>query len=324
VERRGFLKRGVAGGLAAVLPWGGGMLKAMPDGSMTMIVPYPPGGIADARGRLMAEWYARDFDRSCIVENVPGAAGIVGSKALMGAEPDGLTVMSNTSAHLVVAPQVSEMEYVPLDEIRPVANVFANPSAVFVAEDSPYETLQDMLDDAKARPDQVTYGTIGVNSLYHLIGEALNLAAGVKMVHVPYSGADQYTIDLIAGRVNACIGTLGTIKGNPGQIRGLMLGIASPSKMAPEIPTSAQCGFPHIVMPDGAGLSTDLDVPEEIVAELSESLGRMVVDPAFSQRIAELGLESNYLGYKEYRAELDRQYKLIADLIAQAGLTKSG
>src|SRR5690606_26998287 len=140
----------------------------LPAGNMTMIVPYPPGGIADARGRLMADWYAQDFARNCLVENVPGAAGIVGTKQLMRSVPDGLTVLSNTSAHLIVAPQLSEMDYVPLEEVRPVANVFANPSAIFVRMESPHQSIHDLLEDAKARPGEVTFGTIGVNSIYHL------------------------------------------------------------------------------------------------------------------------------------------------------------
>lgn len=315
------MKTVAATGMAIGLP---SAARALPQGDMTMIVPYPPGGIADARGRLMADWFAKDFSRRCLVENVPGAAGIVGTKQLMRAEPNGLTVMSNTSAHLVVAPQLSKMDYVPLEEVRPVANVFANPSAVFVRMESPHQTIGDLLDDARKRAGQVTYGTIGVNSIYHLIGEALNLAADVQMIHVPYSGADQYTLDLIAGRVDACIGTLGTIMGNPGQIRGLMLGIAEPSKVAPDIPTSVQSGFPHIVMPDGAGLSTHIKVPEDVVAELSASLGRMVEDPVFVERISNLGIETNYQDYQQYRSALDDQYALIADLIKRANLTSGG
>jgi len=323
MERRTFLKAGVAGSLFAALSSKASAQATLPPGDMTMVVPYPPGGISDARSRLAADWLGADFKRTVLVENVPGAAGIAGINRMKASEPNGLTVMSAHSAGLVVVPQLSEMDYQPLSVVTPLASLFVNPTVILVAKDSPYKTLNDVVADAKARPNEVTYATIGVNSVYHLMGEAINVAAGVKLTHVPYKGAAQYTVDLLAGRISLAIGTLGTVMGNKDEVRALAVGTAERSTIAPDVPTTTELGFPDLIMPDEAGLATHVDTPPEIVELLSESLGRMVKDEAVKKRALEMGLDIHYLNAKDFGAYLDQQYKRIGELIAKAGLKKA-
>ncbi|MDI6029187.1 tripartite tricarboxylate transporter substrate binding protein [Corticibacterium sp. UT-5YL-CI-8] len=322
MDRRQFLRLSMASGLAA-----GGLgipaahaLEGYPSGNLTMIVPYPPGGIADSRGRLMADWLAKAYGKSCLVENVPGAAGVVGANRVKDSPNDGRTLISTTSGAMVVVPQLSKLDYPPLDVLAPVSNCFINPVAVIVAKNGPYKTIQDIIDHAKKRPGELTFGSPGANSLYHLTGEAINVLAGVKMIHVPYKSAGQYTIDMISGRISFAIGTLGTVMGAKEEVRGVMLGSAKRSSLAPGIPSAPEVGLPDLIMPDGAGLLMHINTPKEIVDEVSSQMGTMASDPETLKTAEKLGVEIDYAPADEYRERLKTQHALVAKLIADAGL----
>lgn len=324
MERREFLKLSMLSGLvscATTLGVGAGAVEGYPSKDMTMVVPYPPGGIADSRGRLMAEWLEKAYGRTCLVENVPGASGMVGTNRVKNSPSDGHTFLSTTTGAMVVVPQLSQLEYLPLDVLVPVANCFVNPVVVMVpAQGSPYQTVHDIIEDARKRPGEVTYGTPGVNSLYHLTGEAMNTIAGVRMVHVPYKSAGQYTLDVLAGRISFAIGTVGTLTGAQGQLKGVMIGSAKRSLFAKDVPSAPEAGMPELVMPDGAGILMHIDTPREIVLEISDQMGKMVADEGTRTLANKLGVELDYLGADDYAERLTEQYELVRKVIAQAGL----
>jgi len=323
MERREFLKWSVLAGVASAtgaFSLKAGAVEGYPSSDMTMIVPYPPGGISDSRGRMMAEWLAKAYGRPCLAENVPGASGMVGANRVKNSPPDGHTFISTTTSAMVVVPQLTPLEYEPLEVLAPVANCFVNPVAVMVAKDGPYKTIQDIIEDAKKRPGELTYGSPGANSLYHLTGEAINTIAGVKMVHVPYKSAGQYTVDMLSGRISFAIGTLGTLTGAKEQVAGVLLGSAKRSAIAPDVPSAPEAGMPELVMPDGAGILMHIDTPAEIVTEISDQMGKMVADEGSKAMATKLGLELDYLPAPEYAARLKEQYALMTKVIANAGL----
>lgn len=323
MHRREFLKWSLLSGLATCatsFPFRAGAVEGYPSREMTMVVPYPPGGISDSRGRMAAEWLAKAYGVPCLAENVPGASGMVGTNRVKNSPSDGHTFISTTTSAMVVVPQLSKLEYEPLEVLAPVANCFVNPVAVMVAKDGRYKTLQDIIDDAKARPGEVTFGSPGANSLYHLTGEAINTIADVKMIHVPYKSAGQYTVDLLSGRIDFTIGTLGTLTGARDQIAGVLLGSAKRSSLAPDVPSAVDLGMPELVMPDGAGILMHIDTPPEIVTEISDQLGKMVADPGSMEIAEKLGLELDYLPSDEYGARLKEQYALMTRVITNAGL----
>jgi tripartite-type tricarboxylate transporter receptor subunit TctC len=320
MDRREFLRWGLLSGVAAACGTAAHAVEGFPSKDMTMIVPYPPGGIADSRGRLMAEWLAKTYSKTCLVENVPGAAGIIGTNRVKDSAPDGHMFLSTTSGAMVVVPQLSKLDYPPLTVLAPVANCFVNPVAVMVGKDGPYRSIQDIIDDAKKRPGEVTFGSPGANSLYHLTGEAINTFAGVKMVHVPYKSAGQYTVDMLSGRISFAIGTLGTVMGAKDQVLGVMLGSGKRSALAPDIPSAPEAGLPDLVMPDGAGLLMHADTPKEIVAEISSQMEKMAADAEVQATALKLGVELDFAPAEEYRDRLRKQHDLVARLIKEAGL----
>jgi len=176
-----------------------------PSRQITLIAPYPPGGVVDMTARMLAEGLKEKFNQSAIVLNKAGANGMIGLTDLVKAEPDGYTLLLNNDGGLGIPPAVDpNFKFDPMKDYTPIAQVVQHGWMFIVNSGIPAKTMQEFIAYAKARPGELTFGTPGIATLPHIATELFMLRAGVKMVHVPYKGAAPALTDLIAGTVKAC------------------------------------------------------------------------------------------------------------------------
>jgi tripartite-type tricarboxylate transporter receptor subunit TctC len=184
--------------------------------------------------------------------------------------------------------------------------------------------MQDVIDEAKRRPGELTYASPGVNSLYHLCGEAFQQLAGIKMKHVPYSGAAQYTLDMIAGRIDLAASTLGTYMNNRDKLRVLAVAMPERAKHVPDAPTFAEAGIKGLDLPAGSGIFAPANTPADVRGKIADVYGKMLADPAVAERLTRLGLEGFFRSPQEFEADLAKQYASVRDLIKLSGLKPPG
>lgn len=247
--------------------------------TIKIVVPFAPGGSNDVIARAIAGPLAKRLDATVIVENKPGAAGVVGSDAVAKAPRDGSVLLLTSSSFLTAAATQAQLPYDPIAAFAPVAVVGRGPMLLAVSAEAPYKTPADVVASARAKPGSLNYGTAGVGSIAHLATELLDDTAGMKMTHVPYKGAAPAAVDLAAGRIDVMISNYSTlaplVKG--GKIRPLAVTSAK-----------AHAAFPGLPPLAGVAPGFDVDIwvgvfaPAGTSAAIVERLNREIVAIAAS------------------------------------------
>ena len=295
---RSFLARTVfagalALGLAAALP---AAAQNWPTKPVRFIVPFPPGGSVDPLARLVAVKLTEQFGQQFIVENKPGAAGSIGAAFVAKSPPDGYTFLFVFDTQAVNPYLIPNLPFDTVKDLAPVMLVGTAPMAIVAGANKPYKNFDDVVKAAKAKPDTVTYGSIGNGSLGHLTMILVQQAAGVKLVHVPYKGGGPMTQDALGGQLDLAIGSVAVItphvKG--GKLRAIAVTGDKRSHAMPDVPALAEQGFKGfsalawwgIFAPAGtpkpimdrfhAGLVKALNLPD-VKKTLTESLGMDLV-----------------------------------------------
>jgi tripartite-type tricarboxylate transporter receptor subunit TctC len=309
--------------VAGILLAGSAQAQTYPSKQITLVNPFSAGGSSDAYARLQAQYLEKMLGVPVIVEAVPGAGGLVAAQQVARSKPDGYTLLAGQSGFLTIEPNlVKEGAFNPLKELKMVATVRTQPLIVITRAGSPYKTIQDVLADAKKRPGEVTYSSIGVNSLLHLVGEMLAKTANVKLNHVPYSGSAQYTIDLLEGRLDLSVSTPSTLAQFPGQLRALAQASNERSVLVQDVPSAAEVGLPDWSVSSWASIMVTKNTPPEIIAKLDATLKQLNSDPTYLAKMKELGHEPFYHSAADWQPEWDRQVKVMGDLIAATPIKK--
>lgn len=289
-----------------------------PTRPITIIVPYAPGGVASTYIQIQGDYLEKILGQPIIIENTPGGGGIVAAVKVGRAEPDGYTWLSMQSGLATITPHLHQ-DYDPDQSLTLVATSRTSPMMIVVRTDSPYRSLQDILDDAKARPGEVSYASLGVGSLHHIIGETLQKETGVLLNHVPYSGGAQYLVDLIAGRVDFAMSTQGSMAGYPDQLRPIVTAQQDPTPMTTDVPTAASAGL-AMDLPSWVGISVPKGTPQPIVDKIDAALKLVDEDPDFRAAYARLGTETFYVSGKEYWPQVMASSARIHALLTELGL----
>jgi tripartite-type tricarboxylate transporter receptor subunit TctC len=271
IRRRRFLHLSLA---AAALSIVGRTAKAQPYPSrpIRLVVPFPPGGVYDATGRPWAE-RAKVHLGTIVIENIGGAGSSLGTAAVARAQPDGYTILLGGSSGLVINPIASTKPlYDPVNHFEPIAILGRNPTAIAVHPDQPMRTLKELIDDAKANPGKLSYGSSGVGTPNHLLGERLKWQAALDMPHVPYRGAGPAMSDLISGHIPVLYQSVtgqAIEMHKAGRMR--MLAITSEERLAalPEVPTVAEAGMPFLASRQFIGLFAPKGTPKAIVEQIA-------------------------------------------------------
>jgi tripartite-type tricarboxylate transporter receptor subunit TctC len=299
--------------LAALAPVSGAVAQDWPTKPVHIVVPYAPGGSSDTLGRLVADGLSEKFGQQFVVENRSGGGGTVGSDQVADAAPDGYTlVVSGIGSH-VVAPAINpSVAYDAMADFTHIA-VLGGPPGVLVAHSSlEVDTVQELVDAAKAGDRRITYASPGAGTQGHLIGEAFKKSAGIEMEHIPYRGAGEAMADLVAGHVP--VGSM-TLASAAEQIRaGALKGLAvsSPERLEqfPDVPTYIEAGYPDLVATIWFALSGPAGMPEDVVAKLNQAVIEVLSSEKAKARLAQDAFTVEPLSPEEvktfFQKEIDR------------------
>src|ERR1700750_1900309 len=267
---------------ALMAPWAAHAAD-YPTRPIRLIVPYAPGGGADAVARIIAKLAGDSMGQSIVVENKGGAGSIVGTDLVAKAEPDGYTLLLGQSGPISINPAVyKSLPYDPQKDFAPISMTTAYPYILVVNADLPVKTLAEFVALAKAKPGTMNYGSPGVCAANHLVAELFNSKAGLKMTHIPYRGTALATADLVAGQLTMVFGDPISVLPHiqSGKLRALAVTSLERSSVAPTVPPIAESGYPGFEALAWHGIMAPARTPPEIVAKLNKEIVKAVNDPA--------------------------------------------
>ena len=250
---------------------------AWPSRPITLIVPFAPGGGNDFIARFIAERLGTALGQTVIVDNKPGAGGIVGVRAAVAAKPDGYTLLLISNSY-TVNPSLYQLNFDPVADVTPIVQIAQGPFVVVANPNLPARSLADALALAKAKPGEINYASSGQGSIPHLATELLASKAGIKLTHVPYKGGGPALTDTIAGRVSLFMSPTSTALQHvkAGTLRALAVTTATRSPVFPDVPTVAESGVPGYDVTLWHGLIGPKGLPAPIVARVSHEVDAIV------------------------------------------------
>jgi tripartite-type tricarboxylate transporter receptor subunit TctC len=315
--------RALALTLLTIVPLGAGASEQnYPTRVVRFIVPASAGGPSDIVARLVADKLSQSLGQPVIVENRPGGSLMIGTAAVAKSEPDGYTLLVTTSTPIVTVPFT--MKSVPYDvqqDLITVSHLGSTPLVLYVAGASPAKSLKEVLEFAKAKPEQANYGSYGTGSSAHILNEHVIRQTGVKMVHVPYKGVAPELQDLVGGQILTAVADIGSaaplVKG--GQIRPVAVTGSKRSTLLADVPTFAEQGVSGLEpFSPWWGVFAPRKTPKPIVDRLSMEIQKIVMSPEFNARMASLGVEPTGMLSAEAdrttRDEMERWKGIIANL----------
>jgi tripartite-type tricarboxylate transporter receptor subunit TctC len=275
----------------AALPAAG--QDAYPSKPVRLIAPFPPGGTTDVMCRLLAQKLTAAFGQQVIVDNRPGAAGSIGHSVAAKSPADGYTLLLTTKGGLVINPYLyTKLPFDPLTDFA-LISVVISAGPVLVSHPSvPARNVKELIALAKARPGQLNYGSGGVGTTAHIVGEFLQTIAGIKLVHIPYKGGAVALIDLVGGQTDFQFGDM--VPSVPlirsGKVRGLAVTTEKRSGAIPGVPTMAESGIKEPFPSQWWGVAAPRGTPRPIVDRVNAELGRIVKAPDVLERFESLGV----------------------------------
>lgn len=322
IQRRNLLQFAGAG-LAGLSGLGAWAQDDYPSKPVTMLVPFPPGGVADTVGRPVAEAMGRALGQSVIVENKGGAGGGIGMAQVAKAKPDGYYVLMALSS-IVVLPEADRVlkrnPMFTLDQLKPVARFTADPTALVVRADSPWKTYQDFIAHVKAKPGMVTFGSSGNYGTMHVPMEQLKAATGTYMLHVPYTGAGPAVLALLAGQVDALATGPSSVMQHVRSGRLRVLAHWGEGRLAalPEVPSFKELGVP-ISYSQWAGMFVPAGTPEPVVAKLRQAAKAAAEDARARQALAAAGTSFQYQDAPEFERFVQADARHMTALVQRIG-----
>ena len=295
------------------------LAQAFPNKPVRLIVTYPPGGSSDLMGRLMAKKLSELWGQPVIVENKGGAAGSIGMDFAARQAPDGYSFVLGNFGPALVNPLMSKVSYNMEKDFIPIALTASGPNVLVVPANSPYKSLQELLDAAKAKPNSLNFGTSGPGSMSHIATEMIMRQSGVQMTNVPYKGGGLALVDLMAGQIDFIVSdalpAAEHIKS--GKLRPLAITSGSRTPLVPGVPTFSEGGLPGFVALTWWGVFLPAGTPKDIQDKYYTSLVKVMGDPEIRERFAAMGVQAQASTPDEFKAYLvaenARYSKLIAD-----------
>jgi tripartite-type tricarboxylate transporter receptor subunit TctC len=263
-----------------------------PNRTIRLVVPFTPAGTTDIAARILAERLTQRLGQQVIVENRAGAGGNVGSEYVVKSDPDGYTLLMGTvsSSGINYSLYGAKMPYKP-EDLAGAGLMMQVPNAIFVTNSLPVKTLKELVDYAKARPGKLNHGSSGAGTSLHLTGELLKTVAGIDMLHVPFRGAGPMLQEVIAGRIEVAVDNLPSVIGHlrDGRLRPLAVTTTVRSPALPDVPTTAEAGFPGVQATAWFGVQAPARTPRPIIERLGKEIDAVVKEPETKAKIADLG-----------------------------------
>lgn len=296
---------------------------AWPAKAITMIVPFPPGGLADLVARPVAEAMSRDLGQAVVIENKAGAGGGIGMALAARSKPDGYTVLMALSS-LTVLPEADLVLARPamfaLNDLRPIARFTADPTVLAVRADAPWKTVQQFVADAKKRPSAINYGSSGNYGTMHVPMEILAQTAGIKLTHIPFTGAGPAVVALLSGQIDAVSSGPATVlqQVKAGRLRILAHWGNGVLIALPDVPSLKDAGF-NAEYAQWSGLFIPKDTPEPIAQRLRSAARTAAQDARVKEVILGAGSPVLYLDSPEFEKYVQADARRMVDVVKRIG-----
>jgi tripartite-type tricarboxylate transporter receptor subunit TctC len=293
------------------------------DKPITMIVPFPPGGVADTVARPVAEALGRELKQTVVVENRSGAGGATGIGAAARAPADGYTLLLSLSS-ISILPQadviLGRKPQFTLNQFKPIARFTADPTVLVVRGDAPWKTLAEFVADAKRKPGTYNYGSSGNYGTMHVPMEMLKASAGFRMTHIPYTGAGPALLALLGGQVDAVASGPSTVAQQikAGKLRALAHWGEQPLQSLPEVPSLKQAGY-AASFAQWSALFVPAGTPDDIVQKLRAAARKVAMDAKVVETISRAGSPLAYQDAPEFQAYWDADARLMTTAVQKIG-----
>ena len=308
--------------LACVFVVGNATAQTWPNKPVRVIVTFSPGGSSDIVARLIGAPLQAELGQPVIIDNKPGAGGTIGAQEAARAAPDGYTLLLSNSAPISISPAMQDQpRYDPVASFSHVAYIGSVANVFVVHPSVPATSLRELVGWIKAQPNPVNYGSGGIGSIGHLVGETLKKDQGLQMEHVGYKGSAPMHNDLLSGTIKLAIDTLPQnvpfIK--DGKLRALAVTSPARAPMAPGVPTVLELGQKKLVAENFLGVSGPAGLPRPVVERLHAAMKKSLANPTVAQRLAELGVQGSDMTPEQFTAFVANQVKEWAQPVRDSG-----
>ncbi len=295
--------------------------KDFPSKPIRLLVGFTPGGGIDTVARLVAQEASKDLPVPIVVENKPGLGGSIAGEAVARAEPDGYTLFVTAPGSAVINPHLLKDLGYKFEDTRGVTLIGLVPLVVVTHRNSPYQSLANIVDAAKARPGQLNYGTVGVGTSNHMATALFELMAGVQMTHVPYKGPQANT-DLLAGRLDLIFDAITTATPfiKEGQYRALAVTTKTRSPLLPDVPTIAELGYADYQASNWYGIVAPAGTPPQIMARLNSLFVKAIRSREATERLQKMGMIIAANAPGEFDQFLQAEYKRMGEVVRAAAV----
>lgn len=300
--------------------------ETYPAKPVNVIVPFAPGGGADVMARLIFSKVSKALGQSFVVENKPGAGGLLGADIVAKSKPDGYTLLLGQTGPNAINPALfKDLPYDPIKDFAPVIQLTSYPYVIIAHPSIPAKTLQELIEQSRAQPGRYTFGTAGLGSSAQLAGEMLMRETGIKMVHVPFKGAGPALLNTISHVVDVTFGDMAsaTPQVNAGKVRALAVTGPKRVPLLPDVPTVAELGYPGFDAQAWHGVYAPANTPDAIIDKLNRAIAVVLKEPEVIKRLQGDGIEpigESPQAFAEYTA---KEVKKWGDIVRDANITLS-
>jgi tripartite-type tricarboxylate transporter receptor subunit TctC len=288
-----------------------------PSRAVHIVAAAAPGGNPDVLARLLGERLSSMLGAAFVVENMPGAGGVLAAKRIQTAQPDGYTIMLNDSGALAINVAMNPNATYAVKDFTPITALASVPTVLVVIPSVPAKNLQEFIALAKSKPGELSFGSAGTGSIHHLTMEIFEERTGINLLHVPYKGGTALVAGLLGGEIQAGWSGLPNVVAHikSGSLRALCLSVLKRAVSLPDVPTCDELGVKGFDVADMLGLQGPAGIAEQTVRTLETSVATVLKDPAFANRLAVLGMNISEQGTAQYRTFMEDDLKRYSAIV---------
>ncbi len=296
--------------------------QTFPSKPLRLVVPFPPGGAADLSGRLLADHLSKSLGQPVVIENKPGASTIIGAEAVFRAPPDGHTMLIVFPSFIVNPSLRSKMPFQPLRDFTAVGQTLAVPMVIAAHPSVPANNLKELIALARAKPGELSYGTPGLGTTHHVMGELLKLTAKINLTHAPFQGGGPSLAAVTGGHIQLVYGNANEVapSAKTGKLKAIV--VTSPARVdvLPDTPTMRESGFPELEATNWSGFVVHAATPPAAIARLNHDLNLALATPEVQAKFKSFGMIPSPGTPEQFNAFLKSESALYARVVKEAGV----
>lgn len=296
--------------------------QTFPSKPLRVVVPFPPGGAADLSARLLAEHLSRNLGQPVVIENRPGGSTIIGAEAVFRSPADGHTLLVVFPSFIINPLLRSNMAFDPLKDFRAVGQTLGVPMVIAAHPSVPANNLKELIALARAKPGELSYGTPGLGTTHHVMGELLKLTAKINIIHAPFQGGGPSLAAVTGGHIQLVYGNTNEVAPSvkSGKIKALVVTSAERADVLPDTPTMKESGFPELEATNWSGFVVPAATPAAAIARLNRDLNAALATPEVQAKFKGFGMIPSPSTPERFDAFLKSETALYARVVKEAGV----